>query len=173
METFSGRSSISTAVIRWTWKTHGREDMHFFLTQLLWLHRHSLLCPLPLTCMWTHCGQKMIADWLPWLASIPCAYACNVQTTALYTIYIPGLSFLLLFPLTSSLVLPGLSTVHGIHFQSWSTAASRHETLQYDYAHHKRTEVYQARQHHFQVVKYNISQDTNEDCTYTGSTIVH
>ena len=57
--------SISTTVIRWAWKTHGREDMLFFLTQLLWLHRHSLLCPLPLICMWTHCGQKMITDWLP------------------------------------------------------------------------------------------------------------
>ena len=151
METLSGRSSISTAVIRWAWKTHGREDMHFFLTQLLWLHRHSLLCPLPLTCMWTHCGQKMITDWLPCSTRNKlhaCMYtamctrsvrsssklshttalttythfgrqamygkAANIHimhVTALHTIYIPGLSFPLLFPLTSSLVLSGLSTV--------------------------------------------------------------
>ena len=95
METLSGRSSISTAVIRWTWKTHGREDMHFFLTQLLWLHRHSLLCPLPLTCMWTHCGQKMITDWLPWLASIPCAWwhvdycGCEVAMWTQIIVHVP------------------------------------------------------------------------------------
>ena len=50
------------------WGGHGRlmggKTYNFFLTQLLWLHRHSFLCPLTLTCMWTHCGQKMITDWL-------------------------------------------------------------------------------------------------------------
>ena len=99
VEILSGRSSISTAVIRWPWKTHGREDMHFFLTQLLWLHRHSLLCPLPLTCMWTHCGQKMITDWLPWLASIPCAWwhvdycGCEVAMWTQIIVHVPTAIF--------------------------------------------------------------------------------
>ena len=65
------QATLHLPMMMWTWKTHGH-----VLTQLLWLHRHSLLCPLTLTCI---CGQKMITDWLQCSITNNCTYTCKRQ----------------------------------------------------------------------------------------------
>ena len=56
-----------------------------------------------------------------------------------------------------------------------TTAVSRHETLQYDYAHQMNMMIrgLSSKTASFPGSEIHISQYTNEDCTYTGSSIVH
>ena len=65
------QATVHLPMMMWTKKTHGH-----VLTQLLWLHRHSLLCLLTLTCI---CGQKMITDCLPCSIANNCMFACKRQ----------------------------------------------------------------------------------------------